>query len=186
MRSGPHHESHPCHARRASRSALLRGLTLALAVSGAPSVFAELGGAPTLGPAQRVSVESRKTASPVAGNARTETPAGWSTREITLPDGLVEREYLTADGTVFAVAWRGPRRPELSVLLGVQYATQMSRNARALRRQGRGAHGSTSQLDDTFAVQASTYQRSSVGVAWLPRMLPPGIDPNALSIAAGS
>ena len=186
MSSGPHHQSHQCHAHRASRPALLRGLALAVAVFGAPPVFAELGGAPTLGPAQRVSVESRKAASPAAGNAKAETSAGWSTREVTLTDGLVQREYLTADGTVFAVAWRGPHRPELSVLLGTQYATQMSRDARELRRQGRGAHGSTSQLGETFAVQASTHQRYSTGVAWLPRMLPAGVEPSTLSIAQSS
>ncbi|MCR6476286.1 DUF2844 domain-containing protein [Variovorax sp. ZS18.2.2] len=186
MNSGSHNASLKRHAHRANGSALLRGLALAVAVSGAAPAFAELGGAPTLGLTQRVAAESRKAAAPTAGNAVTETSTGWSTREVTLPDGLVEREYLGADGTVFAVAWRGPHRPELSVLLGTPYATQMSRDARALRRQGRGAHGSTSQMGETFAVQASTHQRSSVGVAWLPRMLPPGTDPSALSIAPGS
>lgn len=196
MNGGSHSESHKCRAHRANGSALLRGLALAVAVAvavavaGTPSAFAELGGAPTLNPAQRVSVASRKAANTAADNATTGATTGastgWSTREVTLPDGLVEREYLTADGTVFAVAWRGSHRPELSVLLGTQYATQMSRNARELRRQGRGAHGSTSQAGETFAVQASTHQRSSIGVAWLPRMLPAGIDPSALSIAQGS
>ena len=186
MNSGSHSGSHTCRAHHANGSALLRGLALAVAVSGAPPVFAELGGAPTLSPTQRVAVESRKAATPTTGSATTTTSTSWSIRELTLPDGLVEREYLTSDGTVFAVAWRGSHRPELSVLLGTLYATQMSRDARELRRQGRGAHGSTSQIGETFAVQASTHQRSSVGVAWLPRMLPPGTDPSTLSIAEGS
>lgn len=176
------HGSRKRHAHRVERPALLAGLVVATAVFAAPSAFAELGGAPTMGAGQRVSIESRKAANQAAGSSMAEAAASWSTREVTLPDGLVQREYLTANGTVFAVAWRGSHRPELSVLLGTRYATQMSRNARELRRQGMGSHGTTSQADETFAVHASAHQRSSTGVAWLPRMLPAGLDPNTLSI----
>ncbi|SCX67297.1 DUF2844 domain-containing protein [Variovorax sp. EL159] len=190
--------SQKCHAHRAQRAALLGGFALALGAAGMPSAFAELGGAPTLSAAsarsvQRLAVESNKASSPATsteqatgGSATTGTTPSWTTRETTLPDGLIEREYLTADGVVFAVAWRGSHRPELSVLLGTQYATQMSRNARALRLQGKGSHGTTSQNDETFAVQASTHQRSSTGVAWLPKLLPAGVSPDALSIPPGS
>ncbi|MGJ7524298.1 DUF2844 domain-containing protein [Variovorax sp. GB1P17] len=190
MKSG----SQKCHAHRAQRAALLGGLALALAVAGMPSAFAELGGAPTLSAAsapsvQRLATGANKAASTepaTGGSATAGTTPSWTTRETTLPDGLIEREYLTADGVVFAVAWRGSHRPELSVLLGTQYATQMSQNARALRLQGKGSHGTTSQNDDTFAVQASTHQRSSTGVAWLPKLLPAGVSPDALSIPPGS
>lgn len=189
-------ESQQCHARHAPATALpgRLGPGLALAVAAllaTPSAFAELGGAPTLSPAQAVNAanavgaESRKAAVP-AGNAAASGATNWSVREITLPDGLVEREYLTTDGVVFAVAWRGTHRPELSVLLGTHYATQMSQNARALRQQGKGSRGTTAQADATFAVQASTHQRSSTGVAWLPALLPAGVDPATLSIPQGS
>jgi len=154
---------------------------LAASVFATPFAFAELGGAPTLAPGQRIDAVSRKAAA-----AKTEPTAGWSTRETTSDDGMVQREYLTADGTVFAVAWRGPRRPELSVLLGTRYARQMSDNARAQRQLGRGSHATTSQVDEDFAVHASSHQRLSAGVAWLPRMLPAGVDPDSLAIAQGS
>lgn len=180
-------KSRECHARRANATALLSGIALAAAVFGTPCAFAELGGAPTMGPSQRVANASRKAAAPAATDAAKATAANnWTMRETTQPDGLVEREYLNSDGVVFAVAWRGSRRPELSVLLGTQYATQMSRRARELRQQGRGSHGSTSQVDDTFAVHASAHQRSSTGIAWLPRLLPPGLDPDTLSIPRDS
>jgi hypothetical protein len=158
-------------------------LALATSVLATPFAFAELGGTPTLAPSQRVDAMSRKA---TGAAARTESTASWSTRETTSDDGLVQREYLTADGTVFAVAWRGPRRPELSVLLGTRYARQMSENARAQRQLGRGSHATTSQMDETFAVHASSHQRLSAGVAWLPRMLPAGVDPDSLAIAQGS
>lgn len=186
-----------CHKRRVGKrgSRGWLGLVFALvaAMSLASPAFAELGGSPTLGAAapqpvrQRADAASNKASStPQASTEQTGTATGWTTREATLADGLVEREYLTADGKVFAVAWRGPHRPELSVLLGTPYATQMSRNARELRRQGQGSHRTTSQSGETFAVQASTHQRLSSGVAWLPSLLPSGVDPNALSIAQGS
>jgi len=180
-------KSRECHARRANAATLLSGIALAAAVFGTPCAFAELGGAPSMGPSQRVANASRKAAAPAATDAAKATTANnWTVRETTQPDGLVEREYLNSDGVVFAVAWRGSRRPELSVLLGTQYATQMSRRARELRQQGRGSHGSTSQVDDTFAVHASAHQRSSTGIAWLPRLLPPGLDPDTLSIPQDS
>jgi Protein of unknown function (DUF2844) len=179
--------SQECHARRAKAATLLAGIALAAAVFATPCAFAELGGAPTLEPSHRVANASRKAAAPAAADTGTATPANnWTMRETTLPDGLVEREYLNSDGVVFAVAWRGSHRPELSVLLGTQYATQMSRRARELRRQGRGSHGSTAQVDDTFAVHASAHQRSSTGIAWLPRLLPPGLDPDTLSVPQDS
>lgn len=165
------------------------GLAIAAAALGTPCAFAELGGAPHLGPDQRVATPSRKIAAPAAANTATAAStaaSNWTMREITLPDGLIEREYLNADGVVFAVAWRGSHRPELSVLLGTQYATQMSGRARELRQQGRGSHGSTSQADATFAVHASAHQRSWTGIAWLPRLLPAGVDPDTLTVPQDS
>lgn len=176
------------HARNAKMPSTLAALALAASMFATPIAFAELGGAPTLAPSQRIDAVSRKAAAAEATGAaaRTESAAGWSTRETTSDDGMVQREYLTADGTVFAVAWRGPRRPELSVLLGTRYARQMADNARAQRQLGRGSHATTSQADQTFAVHASSHQRLSAGVAWLPRMLPAGVDPDSLAIAQGS
>jgi hypothetical protein len=176
------------HARSTGKPSMRAALALATSVLATPFAFAELGGTPTLAPSQRVDAVSRKAAGAEATGAaaRTESTASWSTRETTSDDGLVQREYLTVDGTVFAVAWRGPRRPELSVLLGTRYARQMSENARAQRQLGRGSHATTSQMDETFAVHASSHQRLSAGVAWLPRMLPAGVDPDSLAIAQGS
>ncbi|SEK49342.1 Protein of unknown function [Variovorax sp. YR750] len=178
--------SRECDARGGGRLVVLAGLALAATVFAAPSAFAELGGAPTLAPSQRVAIGSRKTTNQATGTATAESAPSWSMREVTLPDGLIQREYLTADGAVFAVAWRGSHRPELSVLLGTHYARQMSSNARAQRQMGRGSHATTTQADETFAVHASSHQRSSTGVAWLPGLLPAGVDPDTLAIPQGS
>ncbi|HYL91495.1 MAG TPA: DUF2844 domain-containing protein [Burkholderiales bacterium] len=38
--------------------------------------------------------------------------------ELTLPSGTAVREYVSADGRVFAVAWRGPTLPDLKQIFG--------------------------------------------------------------------
>ncbi len=107
-----------CHGHRVETRGWLGGLALAAATVFAPSAFAELGGAPTLGTVAPQPVQRRADAASnkMATTEQASTATDWHTREATQADGLVEREYLTADGKVFAVAWRGPHRPELSVL----------------------------------------------------------------------
>lgn len=145
---------------------------LAAALACASPAFAELGGAPTLGPSDT---------GPGAAAA-----AGLQVRQITRADGGVEREYLGADGVVVAVAWRGRFAPALSALMGTRYLTQMTQQARALREQGLGSHHMTSQSGPTFAVNATATQRLWSGVAWLPPLLPAGVDARSLSIKKGA
>jgi hypothetical protein len=162
-----------------------------LVLSHAPTACAELGGTPTLASATpqvssavaaRAREIARATSAPQSAGQGA-TPA-WNVRETTLADSTVEREYVGSDGTVFAVAWRGPRRPALSALLGAGYATQMAQAARVLRQEGQGSHGVTSQAGGTFAARAVVRQRYSAGVAWLPQKLPAGVSPDALGIAS--
>ena len=42
----------------------------------------------------------------------------FSIHELTLPSGTAVREYVSADGRVFAVAWRGPTLPDLKQIFG--------------------------------------------------------------------
>jgi hypothetical protein len=181
-------------AARCSRVPHPGRLLLATAVAlctltGARGAFAELGGTPILSSA------APQTASQVAARARQIARASgttlgattaWSVRETTLADGTVEREYVGADGLVFAVAWRGPYRPELSTLLGTGYATQMAQTARVLRSEGQGSHNVMSQAGATFAVRAVVRERFSSGLAWLPQKLPAGVSPDALGIISGA
>ncbi|WP_052420858.1 DUF2844 domain-containing protein [Paraburkholderia ferrariae] len=158
-----------------------------------PAAFAELGGMPTLGgAAPQTSAPAASRAKEVAhatdstAGAATSSAFAWSSRETTLANGTVEREYVGADGLVFAVAWRGPRRPELSTLLGAGYATQMAQSARLMRKAGLGSHSVTSLAGGTFAARAIVRQRYSAGIAWLPQKLPAGVKPDALGIVSGT
>jgi hypothetical protein len=175
--------------RTASRRLLLAVAVALPAMTGAPAAFAELGGSPTLASAApqvtaQVAARARQIAH--ASSATQEVTAAWTVRETTLADSTVEREYVGADGMVFAVAWRGPRRPALSSLLGNGYATQMAQNARVLRTEGLGSHHATSQTGSTFAARAVLRQRYAAGVAWLPQKLPAGVSPDALGITPGA
>jgi hypothetical protein len=159
----------------------------ALALAAGPA-RAALGGTPTISaaaPAQTqadVAAKSKAAAASPAALAAA-SAANWSARQTTLADGTIEREYVGADGNVFAVAWRGPRRPELSALLGADYATQMAQMAKEAREAGVGSHAQVASQTPTLGVRATQFQRFSAGVAWLPSKLPAGVDPDALALS---
>jgi len=190
--------------RELKRAAFFGAICASLAAGGliwAPLAAAALGGPPTLAnSAPQAVAQVMARAQSVSGNATTNVAAnaaganaapeagagGWSAREQTAADGGVVREYVGADGLVFAVAWRGPRRPDLSALLGPDYATKMSSQAQTLRQAGQGSREQTNQAGLDFGVSAVAHQRFSAGVAWLPQKLPTGLNANALAIAKPS
>ncbi|WP_322015242.1 DUF2844 domain-containing protein [Paraburkholderia sp. J12] len=176
-------------------AAAVAGVALLGLAGMTPAAFAELGGMPTLSAAApqtaaqsafRAREVANATDNTAGGAANASSSSVWSTRETTLADGTVEREYVGADGLVFAVAWRGPRRPELSTLLGAGYATQMAQSARLMRKAGLGSHSVTSLAGGDFAARAIVRQRYSAGIAWLPQKLPAGMKPDALGIVSGT
>jgi len=63
----------------------------------------------------------------------------YSVHEITTPYGTVVREYVSPDGKVFGVAWRGPFLPDLQQLLGSYYAqfVQGAQDAKAAEPDAR-------------------------------------------------
>jgi hypothetical protein len=62
----------------------------------------------------------------------------YTVHELTTPYGTTVREYVSPDGKVFGVAWRGPFLPDFQQLLGDSYGTfaqaaQDARNAQPRR-----------------------------------------------------
>ena len=53
--------------------------------------------------------------------------------EITTPSGTVVREYVSPDGKVFGVAWRGAFLPDFQQILGSYYG-EFAKDAQAARR----------------------------------------------------
>ena len=96
--------------------------------------------------------------------------------ELTTPYGTTVREYVSPDGKVFGVAWRGPFLPNLQQLLGDSYQTfaQAAQNARnAQPRRSRNAPLTVEQPD--LVVHSGGHARAYVGQAYIPGMIPQGV-----------
>jgi Protein of unknown function (DUF2844) len=89
-----------------------------------------------------------------------------------LANGGEVRQYAAADGTVFAVAWNGPGRPDLRQLLGTHFETVQTDNAPARGRFRR--HPLAVQRTD-FVMRTGGHSGAFFGVAYLPRALPAGV-----------
>jgi hypothetical protein len=97
----------------------------------------------------------------------------YSLHEIRSASGTMIREYVNSSGTVFAVAWDGPWLPDLRQVLGQHFDRyQAAMRARQRARTGRGAV----VIDTTdLVVHMSGHPRAFVGRAYLPTLLPTGI-----------
>jgi hypothetical protein len=97
--------------------------------------------------------------------------------EITTPYGTVVREYVSPDGKVFGVAWRGPFLPNFQQLLGDSYATftQAAQEARSAQpRRSRNAPLAVAQPN--LVMHSGGHTRAYVGHAYVPAMIPQGVD----------
>jgi hypothetical protein len=96
--------------------------------------------------------------------------AHYKVHEIQTPSGTTVREFVSAAGSVFAVAWQGPEMPDLRQLLG-QYFDQYASGAKSART-GR-THLELQQPN--LVVQSGGHMRSFAGRAYVPSMLPQGL-----------
>ena len=81
-----------------------------------------------------------------------------------IPNGVAVRQYVDANGWVFAVAWEGPVLPDFERLLGASFQTYMA----AVRQQRRGVAIQTPEL----VIESGGMMRSFIGRAYLPAKLP--------------
>jgi hypothetical protein len=91
--------------------------------------------------------------------------------EIQLPTGTLMREFVAADGKVFAVAWSGPSKPDLRQALGKYFDAMVS--APRTRFQDR-KHMQIQQGD--LIVQGSGHMRALSGRAYLISAIPSGFN----------
>ncbi len=105
--------------------------------------------------------------------ARTET--NYSVHEIQTPSGILVREFVAANGTVFGVAWNGPVIPNLRQLLG-QYFDPYVKSAR-VRRTG---HSQLLVEQPDFVAHSSGHMRAFSGNAYVPQKLPQGVTPSEI------
>jgi len=126
--------------------------------------FAALGG-----DAASVDADAAK----MKGQARATAVAGYTVQEITLPSGTVVREYVSAEGKVFAVTWSGMSQPDLQQTLGT-YFDQYKAAASAPHA---GHHHLTIHQPE-LVLNSGGHMRALSGKAYVPALLPPNFSVN--------
>ena len=95
---------------------------------------------------------------------------GYRVHEISRGDGTLIKEYVSFDGKVFGVSWKGPALPDLSQLLGSSFGEfQNSVHPKAGRRKTAVVRNSD------LVVESTGHMRAFHGRAYLNSMLPDGV-----------
>lgn len=133
-----------------------------------PSAFAALG--------ERESQISSDQVKLRASKVQRTTQPQYSVHEITT-DANTVKEFVGADGIVFAVSWRGTFRPDLKTLFGTYYQEYQVRDSARARMVGRRP---ISISTDRLVVQKGGHMRDVYGLAYLPAKMPAGVQPDDL------
>ena len=145
-----------------SRAGKVLGLTLGIVLLAGEILpaFASLGGDASSVDADVAKMKAQSRATPAGG---------YTVSEITLPTGTVIHEYVSAEGKVFAVTWKGPAVPDLEQTLGTYFTTF---TAAASVPHGADHHHLTVRTSD-LVLQTGGHMRAHVGKAYVPSLLPP-------------
>jgi len=95
---------------------------------------------------------------------------GYRVHEFTRDDGTLIREYVSFDGKVFGVSWKGPTLPDLSQLLGSSF-TEFQTTLQ--RKPGRRKAAVVRNSD--LVVESTGHTRAFYGRAYLNSLLPDGV-----------
>ena len=106
------------------------------------------------------------------GVTRITPTVDYSVHEIETAAGTVVREYVSADGKVFAVSWHGPGMPDLAQLLG-SYATTLQQAA----SQPHYNHHRLNIETPEVVMHSGGHMRTLYGRAWVPALLPQNFSP---------
>jgi hypothetical protein len=102
----------------------------------------------------------------------------YAIHEIQAPTGTVVREFILADGTVFAIAWEGPFIPNLRQLLGAYFVPFAQAAQEHQQRHAR--HGALRVETPDLVVEAGGHMRAFFGRAYVPVLLPQTLPPGGL------
>jgi hypothetical protein len=97
--------------------------------------------------------------------------ASYRLHEIQLPSGSLLKEFVGADGNVFAVVWSGPRVPDLRQAMG-RYFDEF---ATAAAKTAHPDHNHLQIQQSDLVVQSSGHMRALSGRAYLPQAIPNGL-----------
>ena len=155
--------------KHSSRTGKVLGVALATVVAGSVlPAFAGLGG-------DAASVEA--DVAKMKGQARATPVAGYTMSEITLPSGTVVHEFVSSEGKVFAVSWKGMAVPDLSQTLGTYFAEY---KAAAAATPHASHHNLTVQQPD-LVVRTGGHMRNWHGQAYVLSLLPPNFSPDDIN-----
>jgi hypothetical protein len=101
----------------------------------------------------------------------------YTVHDMRMASGTVVREYSSTTGRVFGVAWAGPWLPDLQQLLGPYFDRYQAGLRAAQKRRGRGPI-----VIDTpdLVVRVIGHPRAFSGTAYVPSMMPLGIQPESI------
>ena len=102
------------------------------------------------------------------GMVHVSVTSAYSVHEIETPSGTLVREYVSAAGKVFGVAWRGPRMPDLEQTLGV-YFKQYSEAPRT------ADHKHFALTAPGLVMQSSARMHAYSGRAYVPELMPQNV-----------
>ena len=112
------------------------------------------------------------------GTLRTTQSEGYTIHEIDSASGSAVREYVSASGKVFAVAWQGPWPPKMRQVLAT-YFDQYKQAMQVLANQHAGRRPVLIQQPG-LVVEAGGHMRSFAGRAYIPALLPQGMSAEAI------
>jgi hypothetical protein len=98
----------------------------------------------------------------------------YTRHEVQLENGTTVREFVTPEGLVFAVAWRGPVLPDLQALLGNYFKTFKAETEQARTMGRRGSPVSIER--DGLIIRSSGRMRNFFGYAYAPSLVPAGVN----------
>ncbi len=146
-------------------SSRLRTLAFAASLSLTLPAFAALGGDATSVTNDQLQMQA---------TLRSTQKQGYAMHELTVPSGTV-REYVTAQGKVFGVAWQGATPPDFPQILGT-YFQQFIQAGKAHRR----GTGPLVIEQPGLVVYSGGHMRAFFGKAYVPDMLPEGVTADAI------
>lgn len=91
----------------------------------------------------------------------------------TLPSDVVVQEYLSSNGSIFAITWSGPSLPNLQSLLGVYFKDYLA----AIKEARRSVY----LANENVIIQSSGMMGAFQGFAFLPKLAPAGFSSSTLA-----
>lgn len=106
--------------------------------------------------------------------------ARYTRHDLKRPNGGSVREFTNAAGTVFAVTWSGPGKPDLRTLLGSYFSTFQA-NSVATARQMHSLRRPPQVAQRNLQIQAGGHMGWFHGVAFIPSLAPAGFSVDDLA-----